>query len=107
MEPCPENYMRNATNAKYTQDAVSTYARLFCQICTMHMCPFHSVSNGRRSADIQNQEVPPTLCDESTPYPENEPCGEECYLNSVTLNSKLTDKAWRYPSINRRPRSMD
>src|SRR5579864_2999376 len=105
MELCPENHVRHVTDAKHPQeDAVSIYACLFCQICCMHLCPFHSVSNGRRLANIQNQEVLPTLGDKSTAYPENEPCSEECYLNLVSLNSKLTDKAWGCPSIGRRLR---
>jgi hypothetical protein len=35
--------------------------------------------------DIDRCEVLPTPVDDSMPYPENEPCSEECFLLQVTI----------------------
>ena len=33
--------------------------------------------------DLDRCELIPEVVDDSTPYPENEPCSEDCYLTQV------------------------
>jgi hypothetical protein len=62
------------------EDPTETYRLLTCSICTTHDCCFH---------DLDRCEVLPNVVDDSTPFAENEPCSEECYLRQVTPSSHL------------------
>jgi hypothetical protein len=44
--------------------------------------------DGVAYVDIDRCEVLPETVDDSMPYPENEPCSEECFLHLVYLSRR-------------------
>jgi len=69
------------------EDPIETYRLLTCAICTTHDCCFHGqlISYILLIADLDRCEIIPEVVDDSTPWPENEPCGEDCYFTQVVL----------------------
>ena len=69
------------------EDPIETYRFLSCPICTTHDCCFHGNSTlVTTNTDIDRCEFLPNVVDESTPYPENEPCGDDCFLHQVYVH---------------------
>lgn len=83
------------------EDPTETYRLLTCSICTTHDCCFHGLFffNDLLILDLDRCEILPKPVDDSMPFPENEPCSEDCYLLLVFpisgnyVDSKLRDSS--------------
>jgi hypothetical protein len=67
----------------------------------LHMTAVFTVSLPKSfsNLDLDRCEVLPSIVDDSTPYAENEPCSEDCYLNQIHPNDSITNKMRDNPSM--------